>query len=212
MTAISVYNEQGEKTGAMEVNPGVFGVKPKQSVIHQVYVALMANLRAPWAHTKDRGDVRGGGKKPWKQKGTGRARHGSIRSPIWKGGGVTFGPLKTRNYKQKINKKMNQAAVRMCLSDRVNEEKLLAIEALPSAGKTKAMAGLREKLPGNGKSTLVVVESANPMIARALRNLPHIGIVRAEDLNVIEILNHQYILATADAVHVLEKRLTKAPA
>ena len=98
---LDLYNQAGQKSGSMELSDLVFGVKSKMAVIHQVYVALLANLREPWAHTKDKGDVRGGGKKPWKQKGTGRARHGSIRSPIWRGGGVTFGPLKIRNYKQK---------------------------------------------------------------------------------------------------------------
>ena len=102
MAKISVYNQEGKTLESIEVLDAVFGVTPKTSVVHQVYVALLANLRRPWAHTKDRGDVSGGGKKPWKQKGTGRARHGSIRSPIWKGGGVTFGPLSVRNYKQKI--------------------------------------------------------------------------------------------------------------
>ena len=90
MPQLPLYNLNGEKTGTLDVSDAVFGVKTKTSVVHQVYVALTANAREPWADTKDRGDVRGGGKKPWKQKGTGRARHGSIRSPIWKGGGVTF--------------------------------------------------------------------------------------------------------------------------
>lgn len=207
MSAITVYNLQGNKTGTMEVDASVFGVKVKPSVIHQVYIALMANLREPWAHTKDRGEVRGGGKKPWKQKGTGRARHGSIRSPLWKGGGVTFGPLKTRNYKQKINKKMNQAAMRMCLSDRAGEEKFMAIEALPVEGKTKIMAALRDKLPGSGKSTLLVADSINPLVSRAIQNLSSLDIARAQDINVAQILNHQYIIATKEAVHVLEKRL-----
>src|SRR3989338_5705358 len=134
-----LYNVQGEKTGDMELNDAVFGVKPKKSVVHQVYTALLANAREPWAHTKDKGDVRGGGKKPWRQKGTGRARHGSIRSPIWRGGGITFGPLNVRNYTKKVNKKMSQVAVRMCLTDKVNDARFIVLEALTPSGKTKEM-------------------------------------------------------------------------
>ena len=105
MLNAKVYNQTGKENGEVELTEAVFGVKPKVSVVHQVFVALRANAREPWADTKNKGEVRGGGRKPWKQKGTGRARHGSIRSPIWKGGGITFGPLSTRNYKQKINKR-----------------------------------------------------------------------------------------------------------
>jgi len=112
---IKVYNLAGKETGEMEISDTVFGIKISQELVHQVFVQQTNNQREPWADTKNRGEVSGGGKKPWQQKGTGRARHGSIRSPIWKGGGVTFGPLTDRNYKTKINKKTRQAAIRMCL-------------------------------------------------------------------------------------------------
>lgn len=191
----------------LTVLDSVFGVKPKTSVVHQVFVALMANLRRPWAHTKDRGDVRGGGKKPWKQKGTGRARHGSIRSPIWKGGGVTFGPLSVRNYKQKINKKMSQTALRMSLSDRVGDGKLLAVEEFPADGKTKTVVALHTSLPVHGARMLFLTVSTDEMIARAVRNITAIDIARAADVNVLDILHHPYIVATKSAVKALERRL-----
>ena len=207
MPQLPLYNLNGEKTGTLDVSDAVFGVKTKTSVVHQVYVALTANAREPWADTKDRGDVRGGGKKPWKQKGTGRARHGSIRSPIWKGGGVTFGPLSVRNYKQKVNKKMNQAAMRMCLSDRAQTDQLMTIETLPTDGKTKPMANLRGKLPGNKKTTVMVLGAGKEFVTRAIRNIPRLDVRRAADLNVVDVLDHQYLVVTKEGIAELEKRL-----
>ena len=207
MAKAELYDNTGKKNGNIELNDKVFGVKSKMAVIHQVYVALMANKREPWAHTKDKGEVRGGGKKPWKQKGTGRARHGSIRSPIWRGGGVTFGPLKIRNYKQKINKKMNQAAVRMCLSDKVFTNKLVVVENLPKDGKTKVATVLRRALPGDKKSTLWLTAVKDDMLKRALSNAVKSDIRLASEVNVIDLLHHQYVIANREAVEVLEKRL-----
>ncbi len=209
MAKVALYNNQGKENGVVELNDSVFGVKLKMSVIHQVYTALMANIREPWAHTKNKGEVRGGGKKPWKQKGTGRARHGSIRSPIWRGGGVTFGPLKDRNYKQKINKKMNRQAVKMCLSDKVLENKFIVLEDLPADGKTKVMGKLRLALPGLGKTTLCLLAKKDEMAQRATRNIPKFDLQMASDVNVVDLLHHQYIFATKEAVKTLESRLIK---
>ena len=202
-----LYNQEGKEIGTIELSDAVFGVKPKASVMHQVYVALAANLRRPWAHTKDRGDVRGGGKKPWKQKGTGRARHGSIRSPIWKGGGVTFGPLKERNYKQKINKKMNAVALRMSLSGKASAGQLLVLEDFAADGKTKSFAVARQVLPGSGKSTLLLVASGHEMVRRAAKNVPGVSLARAVDANTVNVLDHQYVITTKQGVAELEKRL-----
>jgi large subunit ribosomal protein L4 len=209
MAKIPLYNMMGAAAGEIELSDAVFGVKVTPSVVHQVYTALTANLRGSWAHTKDRGDVRGGGKKPWRQKGTGRARHGSIRSPIWKGGGVTFGPLSTRNYKQKINKKMNQTAMRMCLSDRTAEGRMVAVEDFPREGKTKPMVALRAKLPGAGKSTLLIVAGQEGEVARAMRNIPKMSLVRAADVNVADVLEHQYLVGSKTALEFLASRLGK---
>lgn len=208
MSQVKVYNQTGGEAGQIELDESVFGVKPKESVVHQVYVAQMANAREPWAHTKNKGEVRGGGKKPWKQKGTGRARHGSIRSPLWRGGGVTFGPLKTRNYKQKVNQKMNQLAVKMCLSDKVADAKLVVLEDFSFDGKTKSLANLRQVLPGSGRTTLWLMSEKSEQLIKAARNLVRIDLKMAKDISVKDLLNHQYIVITKKGVEILTKRLT----
>ena len=209
MAQVKLYNQKGEAIGNLELNKDIFEVAAKQSVVHQVYNALMANAREPWADTKGKGEVRGGGKKPWKQKGTGRARHGSIRSPIWKGGGVIFGPKTERNYKQKINKKMNQLAVEMCLSDKVKNEKFVVLEDFAPTGKTKEMFILRKALPGAGRKTLWLLPEKNVKTKQSLRGLATVDIGQAKDLNVIDLLKHQYIIVTKKGVEILEKRLSK---
>ena len=208
MATTSFYNHEGKNIGNLELSDSVFGVQKNNDLIHQVYLAIEANRREPWANTKDKSEVRGGGKKPWKQKGTGRARHGSIRSPIWKGGGVTFGPLSERNYKQKINTKMKRKAVCMVLSEKLNSQTFLVIEAQEITGKTKQMVELRGKLPGNGKSTLIISAGNNDSnLLRATHNVVKLDVQRAQDLNVVDLLHHQYIIATKEAVSILEQRL-----
>lgn len=207
MATVSVYNAEGKKTGTLDLNDAVFGVKPKQSVVHQVYTALEANLREPWAHSKTRGEVRGGGKKPWRQKGTGRARHGSIRSPIWKGGGVTFGPRSVRNYSERINKKMKHAALKMSFSSKVAEDRLLVLESMPNDGKTKTFDALRKALPGHGKTTLVLQEKVDEKTGLSIRNIPRVHLQQAMDVNVADLMHHQYIITTKAAIDQIEKRL-----
>lgn len=209
MAKVALYNQEGNTIGEVELNDAIFGVSPNKSLVHQVFLAMEANAREPWAHTKDRGEVRGGGRKPWKQKGTGRARHGSNRSPIWTGGGITFGPLKIRNYKQKINRKMKQAALTMCLSSKVKENKFIVLDALESDGKTKKVAELRTKLPGFGKTTLLVSASKNPKLNLATRNVERFDMQRVDDLNVGDILTHQFVIMTKSDVEAIENRLAK---
>ena len=137
---LPIYNLAGEKIKEKEVSSRIFGVKIRPEVIHQVVVAQGANARPVLADTKNRGEVRGGGKKPWRQKGTGRARQGSIRSPQWKGGGVVFGPTSDRNFSQRVNKKQKQLALAMCLSDKVNNNLLAVFDKLSlNEGKTKKL-------------------------------------------------------------------------
>lgn len=207
MAKIDAYNASGKKDGSVELNDAVFGVTPKQSVVHQVFTALMANMRQPWAHAKDRSEVRGGGRKPWKQKGTGRARHGSTRSPIWTGGGATFGPRNERNFKQKVNKKMNRAAVRMVLSDKLATDKFVVVTEFPTDGKTATLDVLRAALPGAGYTTLLLTAEKNDTVIRAVQNIDNLDVQIATDVNVTELLNHQYVIASGAAVEVLEKRL-----
>ena len=206
MPKVKLYNNQGKETGTIDLNVDIFGVEIKKSVVHQVYTALTANARQPWAHTKDKSEVRGGGRKPWKQKGTGRARHGSIRSPLWVGGGVTFGPLKTRNYKQKINKKMNQLAVKMCLSDKAASDKFVVLEDMPTNGKAKEVAKLREALPGMGRTTIFLTQKVDEKVNLATRNIVKFDMQQAKDVNVVDLLNHQYVVVTKKGLEILEKR------
>ncbi|MBT4153067.1 MAG: 50S ribosomal protein L4 [Candidatus Magasanikbacteria bacterium] len=206
---LPVYNNQGTKSGELDAADEVFAVAPNKTLVHQVYLALEANARQPWAHTKTKGEVRGGGRKPWKQKGTGRARHGSTRSPIWKGGGVTFGPRNDRNFVQKVNRKMNKKAVTMCLSDKVSSDTLMVVEQMPEDAKTKTFATLRSVMPGVGKTTLVLVAGKDEKLALATRNMQRVDMQRAEDVNVVDLLHHQFVIASKEAVQALEARFNK---
>ena len=144
---INIYNQKAEAVGDMKLSDKVFGVKANEALVHQAMVAQMSNERQVLAHTKDRSEVRGGGKKPWRQKGTGRARAGSTRSPIWIGGGVTFGPRKDRNFKKNINKKMKQKAMLMALSDRVKSGNLAILEKMEIAEfNTKVFNGMLKRM------------------------------------------------------------------
>ena len=142
-----MYSQTGEKIKQVDLNPAIFGVELNNTLVHQAAVAQMSNARNVLAHTKDRSEESGGGKKPWRQKGTGRARHGSSRSPIWIGGGGTFGPTKNRNFSKKINKKKKSKALFMCLSDRVNDKDLVLLDQLVTKeNKTKEFVALIKNL------------------------------------------------------------------
>src|SRR6188472_1070358 len=157
MAEVKCYTWEGKEAGMIPLSDKLFAVEVKPSVVHDVIVAQDANSRAIHAHVKDRSEVRGGGKKPWKQKGTGRARHGSSRSPIWVGGGITHGPHKEQNYSVKVNKKTKRLAIAMLLTDKVKDSAFVAVEnfTLPEA-KTKFVSQMRKALPGTGKSALVL--------------------------------------------------------
>ena len=200
-----VYNLAGQATGELELSDKVFGVKVNPSLVHEIFVSQTGNQREPWADTKGRGDVRGGGKKPWPQKGTGRARHGSIRSPLWKGGGVTFGPLSERNYHVKINAKLGKMALFMSLSDRLSENRLYAVEGF-AGEKTKEYAYAFSQLPGAHKKMLVLISAKEQGIKRSIKNIHGVDIARVESVNAKDVLDHQYIVATPESLEVLEKR------
>lgn len=203
---VKVYNLEGKETGEMNLLDGVFGVKIKPEVVHEVFTAQQNNQREPWADTKNRGEVSGGGKKPWPQKGTGRARHGSIRSPIWKGGGVAFGPLSIRNYKEKINKKTKRLALKMCLSDRTKNNALLVVEDFNfSEPKTKVFVNLLKALPIKAKTFLLLTPGKDETVLRMTRNLKSIKTIRAEDANVTDLLTKSAVLTSKAGVEVIEK-------
>lgn len=206
----TVYNLEGKTTGEIEISDSVFGIKIKPDVVHEVFVALTNNQRESWADTKGKGEVRGGGKKPWQQKGTGRARHGSIRSPIWKGGGITFGPLSVRNYKTKVNKKIKKLATQMCLADRAQHESLLVIEEFNfSEPKTKLFANFIKALPKQFKTVLVLTPGKNEAVMRMTRNLSAVQTSRIADVNVMDILSNAVVLVSKAGVEALEAMFKK---
>jgi len=212
---LSVYNQTGEKKKDMEVSSRVFGVKVKQEVVHQVVIAQLANSRQVLADTKGKGEVRGGGKKPWKQKGTGRARHGSIRSPLWKGGGVTFGPTSDRNFSAKVNKKQKQLAMAMCLSDKVASDGLIVFDNLELSGKTKELnswiAGLKQKIASlkESKKFLMILDNNDKKAINAALNLKNINTITADSLNCLELLKHDKVLISEAAIEIIDKHYKK---
>jgi large subunit ribosomal protein L4 len=210
MLKAKVYNMKGEVVGEENLDPDLFGVEVKVGLIHQAVLAQMANRRQILAHTKNRGEVRGGGIKPWRQKGTGRARQGSIRSPLWVGGGVVFGPTKNRNFKQKINKKMKRKALLMCLSDRARDEKIVIIDKLEMDGfKTKKFLEIINNLPNKEKKTLLVLVGNDKKIVKSAANLPYMKTIEARGLNTADVLNYDYLMMPVESLRAMEKVLKK---
>lgn len=206
MSKVNVYNLAGEVVGQQELNQAIFGVQVKPTVVQQVVRAQLANRRQSWAHTKTRSEVRGGGKKPWAQKGTGRSRHGSTRSPIWKGGGVAFGPRSDRNYTSRMNKKVRQLALRMVLSDKLADQRLILVNslALPEI-KTKQVAQALGKLPRKGRTTLFVLDKEAKNMSRSSRNLADVMLSGIESLNVHDTLKANTIVLPVSALPMLEQ-------
>ncbi len=205
MSKIKVYNMEGKVVSEREMAAKPFDVKVNEGLVHLAAEAQMANSRTASAHTKTRGEVRGGGKKPWKQKGTGRARHGSSRSPIWVGGGITFGPRPDRNFSKKINRKTKKAALAMALADKVRGEAFIGLDAFSmSEGKTKVMAGMLKKLPV-GRKVLLVLPKADKMTIRASRNLQNLWTVTAGDLNLVDVLKASTVVAPVETIEMIEK-------
>lgn len=206
MATVKLYNQQGTVVGDLTLDASLFGVKPDAALVHEAAIAQKANSREAIAHTKDRGEVAGTGKKPWKQKGTGRARAGSRRSPIWVGGGITFGPTNARNFSLKMNRKARRKALAMVLSDKLASDRFVAIDSLKlPASKTKEMSNILKKLPMAGKKTIIIVEPGNTSAVRATRNLPRISTIAATSLNVVDLLAYDCVLASKEAIEVLTK-------
>ncbi|HNP74781.1 MAG TPA: 50S ribosomal protein L4 [bacterium] len=216
MIKLQVYNQQAEPIKEIKVSSRIFGRAPKTEVIHQVVVAQQANGRQVLAHAKDRSEVRGGGRKPWRQKGTGNARHGSIRSPLWIGGGVTFGPTKERNFKKAVNKKQKQAALAMCLSDKVEDGRLIVFDKLEnSSGKTKALVTwlktVADKIEAlkETKKFLLILDTNDRQLIKAAMNLNNVRVVLADSLNCVELLNSQALLASEKAMEKIDQHYRK---
>ena len=196
----TVYNQKGEEVKKVDLPADIFELEVNNDLIHQVVVAQNANARKAIAHTKDRSEKRGGGRKPWRQKGTGRARHGSNRSPIWKGGGVTFGPTKERVFSKKVNKKTKQKALFMALSSKAKDKEIILLDKIELAKeKTKLMVGilndLNKKLKKDLiKGVLIVLPKTDLIVTRASNNIAKTKTIRADSLNVLDILNYKYFL------------------
>ncbi|MFA7169604.1 MAG: 50S ribosomal protein L4 [Candidatus Paceibacterota bacterium] len=200
-----VYNLEGKETGEIDLPERIFNVPVNEDLIHQVVVAQMANSREVIADTKDRGEVRGGGKKPWKQKGTGRARHGSTRSPIWKGGGVTFGPTTERNFSKRINKKMKTKALFMVLSEKLREEKIMILEDVKmEKPSTKGMIKTLEKLSIKSKALFALGKKDNGMI-KSVGNISNISLIAGDSINVVDILKNDLFVMNKEGLKKIEE-------
>jgi len=195
MEKVKVYNLEGKEVEELKLDPAVFNIEINPNLVHQVVEIQKANSRIKIAAAKGRSDVRGGGRKPWRQKGTGRARHGSIRSPLWIGGGVTFGPAKDRDYSKKINKKMKRKALFMGLTDKVSDKRLIVVDKLElSKIKTKDLFAIFKKLTKETKSILVVLASKDDTITRSAKNLPKVKTILADSLNIVDLLQYNYLI------------------
>jgi large subunit ribosomal protein L4 len=204
MPTVGVYNAEGERVGEMELSEAIFNAEVKESLLYDVSQMLLNNCRRGTASTKTRAEVRGGGRKPWRQKGTGRARHGSIRSPIWRGGGVVFGP-KPRSYRYLLPKKVRRAAMRSALTSKLKQEQLVVLDELRlAAPKTKEVVKVLANLGVGGKALLV---SAGPdlNLYKSSRNIPGIKSVPAGQINVLDILQHDRLIMTKEAVEKIEE-------
>ena len=227
---IKIYNQNAEAAGEMELSPKVFGMKVNNDLIHQAVITQMANERQVIAHTKDRSEVRGGGRKPWQQKGTGRARHGSSRSPIWIGGGVTFGPRNDRNFKMRINKKMKQNAMLMVLSDKAAGENFVILDKLEAAEfktkvfnkiisgfegkvlkskevKAEAKKGAKKKV--TKRSILIIIDKGDEKLSCSARNLTGIKLMNTDNLNIVDLLKYKNLFLNKAAVEKLTERYGK---
>ncbi|MFA6525284.1 MAG: 50S ribosomal protein L4 [Patescibacteria group bacterium] len=210
MKKVAVYNQEGKTVGEIELPAQIFGVKINPELVQEAVVRQQANKRQVLAHTKGRSEVRGGGRKPWAQKGTGRARQGSIRSPLWIGGGITFGPTNERNFSKQMNRKAKKKALFMVLSDRAQDEKVVVVDSLKLPEiKTKVLVGIINKLPVKNSKTLVIVPETDKVITKSANNLPLVETCQADNLNIIQVMNAEYLLIAKDSITKMQKTYFK---
>lgn len=217
---VKTYNQTGNTAGTLEIPESIFGLKWNADLVHQVVESERSNQRKKVAHVKMRGEVSGGGKKPWQQKGTGRARHGSTRSPLWRTGGVTHGPNPMRKYDKKINKKIARKALATILSAKLRENEILFLDALTLADhKTKnavaifnAFSEKKEypKMGQKGGKTLILLPRYDTKALRAVRNIKSAHVKEAAMIQSLDLLSHKYIVIPKESVAVLDKKNAKA--
>ncbi len=206
MPKVALYNQTGAQVGEIELADSVFGIEPNNHVLHDAVVMQQASTRQGTHDTKGRSEVRGGGRKPWKQKGTGRARQGSIRSPQWVGGGTVFGPT-PRSYAYKLPRKVRRLAIRSALSSKVQSNEIVVLEGLQfDAPKTKDMLQVLNGLNVGNKALVVTGEFAEN-VALSARNIPGVKFVTADGINVLDVLKHDKLIITKDAVAKVEEVL-----
>ncbi|EAC7070126.1 TPA: 50S ribosomal protein L4 [Listeria monocytogenes] len=206
MPKLSLLKQDGTNAGEITLNDTVFGIEPNEKVVVDVILSQRASLRQGTHKVKNRSEVRGGGRKPWRQKGTGRARQGSIRSPQWRGGGVVFGPT-PRSYAYKLPKKVRRLAIKSILSSKVNEEKLVVLEGLTfNAPKTKEFAAFLKNISVDTKA-LIVVAGESENVELSARNLQGITVIPAESISVLEVAKHDKLIITKAAVEKVEEVL-----
>jgi large subunit ribosomal protein L4 len=206
---VRILNAEGKEVGTHTVLAAWEHRRVVPSLLQQAVVAAAANARIPRAHTKGRGEVRGGGRKPWKQKGTGRSRHGSIRSPLWKGGGVTFGPTNEQNFTKRFPASMRRTALAMALVAKVRDAEITMTEAFPDTTRTKELSAFVQILGLQGSILLLVPDNRRAALARAGRNLPRTVVADPRTLNAAGVLQFRHVVATPESWATLEARLQK---
>ena len=201
---VSVRNVAGEVVDRIELSEAIFGIEPNGSVMHQALVRQLSNARLGTVKTKTRGEVSGGGRKPWRQKGTGRARHGSIREPQWRGGGVAFGPRPERNYKKRMPRKMRRLALRSALSVKAAEGRVLVLDEIKvPVVKTQEIVALLDRLAVDSNA-LILLPQRDESIERSARNLPKVRTLHASYLNIRDLFTYDYLLMPVEALVVIE--------
>ncbi len=218
----TIYNQKGKESGKVTLPENVFGLAWNGDLVHQVVTSMLTAMRKPYAHTKTRGEVRGGGKKPWKQKGTGRARHGSTRSPIWVGGGVAHGPRNDKNFDRKINKKMKTKALYTLLSKKWSDGEILFVDSVALTEPKTALAknllttvstikGFEKMVGKKQNSALVTIPDNNVATKRAFANIGNVLVEEARNMNPVDLLNYKYLVVSSPEKFVASFK-TKAEA
>lgn len=205
-----VYNQMGEEVGQALLPKEIFDVPLNSDLLHQVVVSQQANRRQVIANTKGRGEVSGGGRKPWRQKGTGRARVGSIRSPLWRGGGIAFGPTKERIFTKKINRKMRRLALLMVLSAKAKNNFLVVLDVLKlEKPKTKLMVEILNRLPSKNRPALIALPEMDQSVIRAARNIPGLQTAEARNLNPLDLLSFEYLILPKESIKTIKENFLK---
>jgi large subunit ribosomal protein L4 len=203
MPKIDILDVKGNVVGDVELSEAIFGIEPNEPVVHEVVVALLANRRQGTRSAKTRSEVRGGGRKPWRQKGTGRARAGTIRSPLWKGGGVIFAP-KSRDFSKKVNKKVRNLAMKSVFSAKAMDQELRVLDSIAfEAPKTKEMVAVLNNI--NTNKALIVLPENDANVIRSANNIPDVATTTVQELNVYDMLKYDYLIMTKAALEKIEE-------